>query len=191
LKVLNFFRFELVLYKWRANFIQNITSCSLTNRPCDKKFSIIVTVDKLYAAHDSVTSCSNANSSIYTIKKITNIFFNIYQHILWFDYFKINIQYQILRNALTIRNNFVYFVWLLFRIMWARQWTVSQINQNDGKIAWIRLRIASPSTVFSRSGPQSLFLFADLKRMLAGKKFSTNEEVIVETEAYFETISKS
>jgi hypothetical protein len=32
---------------------------------------------------------------------------------------------------------------------------------------------------------------ADLKRMLAGKEFSTNEEVIVETEAYFEAISKS
>jgi hypothetical protein len=27
--------------------------------------------------------------------------------------------------------------------------------------------------------------------MLAGKKFSTNEEVIVKTEAYFEAISKS
>jgi [histone H3]-lysine36 N-dimethyltransferase SETMAR len=35
------------------------------------------------------------------------------------------------------------------------------------------------------------FLFADLKRMLAGKELSTNEEVIVETEAYFEAISKS
>jgi [histone H3]-lysine36 N-dimethyltransferase SETMAR len=35
------------------------------------------------------------------------------------------------------------------------------------------------------------FLFADLKRMLVGKKFSTNEEIIVETEAYFEAISKS
>ncbi|KAM8718589.1 hypothetical protein ACLKA7_001318 [Drosophila subpalustris] len=30
------------------------------------------------------------------------------------------------------------------------------------------------------------FLFSDLKRMLAGKKFSADEEVIVETEAYFE-----
>jgi hypothetical protein len=33
-------------------------------------------------------------------------------------------------------------------------------------------------------------MFADLKIMLAGKKYSTNEEVIVETEAYFEAISK-
>jgi hypothetical protein len=36
--------------------------------------------------------------------------------------------------------------------------------------------------------PSDLFLFPDLKRMLAGKKISTNEEVITETEAYFETI---
>jgi hypothetical protein len=57
---------------------------------------------------------------------------------------------------------------------------VSQIKQNDGKIAWIRLQIASPSIVFSRSGPQRLFLIADLKKMLAGRKSSTNQEVIVE-----------
>lgn len=35
------------------------------------------------------------------------------------------------------------------------------------------------------------FLFADLKRMLAGKKFSSIEEVIAETEAYFEAKDKS
>jgi hypothetical protein len=39
----------------------------------------------------------------------------------------------------------------------SRQCTVSQINQNDGEIAWNRLRNASSSTVFSRSGPQWLF----------------------------------
>jgi [histone H3]-lysine36 N-dimethyltransferase SETMAR len=39
--------------------------------------------------------------------------------------------------------------------------------------------------------PSDLFLFADLKRMLAGNKFSNNEEVIVEAGAYFEAISKS
>jgi hypothetical protein len=31
---------------------------------------------------------------------------------------------------------------------------------------------------------REIFLFADLKRMLAEKKFSTNEEVIAETAAY-------
>jgi hypothetical protein len=35
------------------------------------------------------------------------------------------------------------------------------------------------------------FSFADHKKMLAGKKFSTNEEVISGTEAYFETKEKS
>ena len=34
--------------------------------------------------------------------------------------------------------------------------------------------------------PSDYCLFADLKRMLQGKRFSSNEEVISETEAYFE-----
>jgi hypothetical protein len=36
-----------------------------------------------------------------------------------------------------------------------------------------------------------LSLFADLKRMLAGEKSSTNQEVIVENLVYFEAFSKS
>jgi [histone H3]-lysine36 N-dimethyltransferase SETMAR len=39
--------------------------------------------------------------------------------------------------------------------------------------------------------PSDFFLFADLKRLLAGKKFSTNEEGIAEIDTYFEAISKS
>ena len=35
------------------------------------------------------------------------------------------------------------------------------------------------------------FLFSDLKRMLAEKKFSADEEVIAETEVYFEAKDKS
>lgn len=38
--------------------------------------------------------------------------------------------------------------------------------------------------------PSDYFLFSDLKRMLAGKKFGSNEEVIAETEAYFEAKPK-
>jgi [histone H3]-lysine36 N-dimethyltransferase SETMAR len=38
--------------------------------------------------------------------------------------------------------------------------------------------------------PSDFFLFAELKRMLAGKKFSTNQEVITETDAYLEAKSK-
>jgi transposase len=37
--------------------------------------------------------------------------------------------------------------------------------------------------------PSDFFLFADLKRMLAGKKFSTNEEVSAENEAFFEAMT--
>ncbi|VDM13837.1 unnamed protein product [Wuchereria bancrofti] len=39
--------------------------------------------------------------------------------------------------------------------------------------------------------PSDYFLFADLKRMLAGKKFGIDEAVIAETEAYFEDKDKS
>ena len=52
-----------------------------------------------------------------------------------------------------------------------RQCTVSQVDRNNGKIARIALWIASPSTVSSGSG--------------------SNEEVIAETEAYFESNDKS
>ena len=34
--------------------------------------------------------------------------------------------------------------------------------------------------------PSDYWLFADLKRMLQGKRFGSNEEVIAATEAYFE-----
>ncbi|KAF7281308.1 hypothetical protein GWI33_004888 [Rhynchophorus ferrugineus] len=39
--------------------------------------------------------------------------------------------------------------------------------------------------------PSDYFLFPEFKRMLAGKKFSSNEEVIADTEAYFEAKDKS
>ena len=39
--------------------------------------------------------------------------------------------------------------------------------------------------------PSVYWLFADLEKMLQGKKFSSNEEVIAETEAYFESKDES
>ena len=39
--------------------------------------------------------------------------------------------------------------------------------------------------------PSDFFLFSDFKRMLAGKKFCADEEIIEETEAYFEAKDKS
>ncbi|XP_039949755.1 uncharacterized protein LOC120767651 [Bactrocera tryoni] len=41
--------------------------------------------------------------------------------------------------------------------------------------------------VFYRSGPGDYFLSSDLKKKLAEKKFSSNKEIVTETEAYFET----
>ena len=39
--------------------------------------------------------------------------------------------------------------------------------------------------------PSNYWLFADLKRMLLGKRFGSNEEVNLKTEAYFEPKNKS
>ena len=39
--------------------------------------------------------------------------------------------------------------------------------------------------------PSDYRLFAELKKMLQGKRFGSNEEVIAETEAYFEAKEKS
>ena len=38
--------------------------------------------------------------------------------------------------------------------------------------------------------PSDYWLFADLKRIFQGKRFGSNEEVILETEAYFEAKDK-
>ena len=39
--------------------------------------------------------------------------------------------------------------------------------------------------------PSDYYLFADLKKMLQGKRFYSNEEIIAETNAYFEAKDKS
>ena len=39
--------------------------------------------------------------------------------------------------------------------------------------------------------PSDFYLFADLKKMLQGKRFSSDDEVIAATEAYFEAKDKS
>ena len=41
------------------------------------------------------------------------------------------------------------------------------------------------------SAPNDYWLFADLNKILQGKRFGSNEEVIAETEAYFESKDKS
>ena len=39
--------------------------------------------------------------------------------------------------------------------------------------------------------PSDYWLFADLKRILQGKRFGSNEEMVSETETYFEAKDKS
>ena len=51
--------------------------------------------------------------------------------------------------------------------------TVSQIDENDGKIEWIGLRIAYPSTIFSRFRPQATFsCFQILRECLLERNLS-------------------
>jgi [histone H3]-lysine36 N-dimethyltransferase SETMAR len=68
---------------------------------------------------------------------------------------------------------------------------MSQVNQNDSKMHELCYELLPHPPISPYLAPSDLFLFANLKRMLAEKKFSTNEEVTIETEAYFEAISKS
>lgn len=44
---------------------------------------------------------------------------------------------------------------------------------------------------FLYMAPSGFFLFSDLKRMLAEKKFEANEEVTAETKAYFQAQENS
>ena len=68
---------------------------------------------------------------------------------------------------------------------------MSQVNQNNGKTTLVELRIAPTSTVFASIGSQRLLAVRRPEKMLACQKFRTNEEVIAETEAYFEAKHKS
>jgi hypothetical protein len=63
--------------------------------------------------------------------------------------------------------------------------------QTTAKLYELGYELLPHSTIFSRYGPSDFILFADLKKMLAGNKFSTNAEVITETKAYFEAEEKS
>lgn len=58
------------------------------------------------------------------------------------------------------------------------------------QIGRIGLRIATPSTVFSRIGPVRFFLFPNFPNSLAGQKFELNE-MIVAMETYFADLEKT
>ena len=69
-----------------------------------------------------------------------------------------------------------------------RQCTVSLVDRNEDKTAWIAL----PQPPYSPDlAPSDYWLFADIKRMPQGNRFGSNEEVISKTEVYFEVNDKS
>ena len=59
-------------------------------------------------------------------------------------------------------------------------------------VTMAKLHELLPCSPYSQNlTPTDFWLFADLKRMLHGKRFDSKEQVISETEAYFETKDKS
>ena len=65
-----------------------------------------------------------------------------------------------------------------------------KVDCNNGKIAGITLWPAFQSTVFSGSGSQRLLPVCRPEKILQGKRFGSNEEVIAEAKAYFEAKDK-
>jgi len=60
----------------------------------------------------------------------------------------------------------------------------------DGQIQRILLRIASPSSIFARFSPLRLCPVSKLEEMVRRKE-TIREQLIVETEIYFEGLDKS
>ena len=59
------------------------------------------------------------------------------------------------------------------------------------KLHDLNFELISNPPYSSNLAPSDYWLFAGLKKMLAGKKFRPNEEVIAETEVYFEAKDKA
>ena len=76
-------------------------------------------------------------------------------------------------------------------ILSSRKCTGLHVPGTDGQIQQIPLRIASPSSIFARFSPLRLFpVFKPEETWFGGKKF-IREQLITETEAYFEGLDKS
>ena len=67
---------------------------------------------------------------------------------------------------------------------------MSLVNRNDGKLHELPSKLLLYPPYSSDLAPSDYWLFADLKRILQGKRFGSNEEIISETEAYFEAKDK-
>lgn len=61
------------------------------------------------------------------------------------------------------------------KISHSRQWTLSETNKNDGKLA---------SNCFRDLAPSDLLMLSDFKEMLTTKRFNDNKEVIANTADY-------
>jgi len=59
------------------------------------------------------------------------------------------------------------------------------------KLDQLRFELVAHSPYFPDFAPSDYYLFPNLKRWLQGKRFTLNEEVIAETEAYFEGLDVS
>ena len=62
----------------------------------------------------------------------------------------------------------------------------TMVKLNDLRFELLSHPLYSPDLA-----PSEFYLFADLKKMLQGKRFSSDDEVIAATEAYFEAKDKS
>ena len=59
------------------------------------------------------------------------------------------------------------------------------------KLDQLRFELVAHSPYSPDLAPSNYYLFPNLKRWLQGKRFTSNEEVIAETEAYFEGLDVS
>ena len=67
----------------------------------------------------------------------------------------------------------------------------SHVSSTNGQIQRILLRIVSPSSIFARFSLLRLFPVSKPEEWFEGKRFITREQLIAETEAYFEGLDKS
>ena len=70
----------------------------------------------------------------------------------------------------------------------SRQCTAAHLRSFDGLNYGIVIQIITKSTVFTGFGRLCLFLFPNLKKWLGGHRFTSNEDVITQTDAHFDDI---
>ena len=70
----------------------------------------------------------------------------------------------------------------------SRQCTDAYLCNFDGQNYRIKIRITTHSPGLA---PSDFFLFPNLEKCFGGQRFTSKEEVIVQTEAYFEDLPKS